>query len=63
MEAAHLLASDLSVSKKNQKKPQKTSYLNALKKLQEIENAINENCINSGKKLTQRASLIIDGQC
>uniref|UniRef100_A0A8C9AJB6 FERM domain containing 4A n=1 Tax=Prolemur simus TaxID=1328070 RepID=A0A8C9AJB6_PROSS len=61
-EAARRLASDPNVSKKL-KKQRKTSYLNALKKLQEIENAINENRIKSGKKPTQRASLIIDGQC
>lgn len=61
-EAARRLASDPNVSKKL-KKQRKTSYLNALKKLQEIENAINENRIKSGKKPTQRASLVIDGQC
>ncbi|KAF4793971.1 FERM domain-containing protein 4A [Turdus rufiventris] len=58
-EAARRLASDPNVSKKL-KKQRKTSYLNALKKLQEIENAINEYRIKSGKKPTQRASLIID---
>ncbi|KAM8804223.1 FERM domain-containing protein 4A isoform 1-T1 [Rhynchonycteris naso] len=58
-EAARRLASDPNVSKKL-KKQRKTSYLNALKKLQEIENAINENRIKSGKKPTQRASLIIN---
>ncbi|KAM9170316.1 FERM domain-containing protein 4A isoform 1-T1 [Pangshura tecta] len=58
-EAARRLASDPNVSKKL-KKQRKTSYLNALKKLQEIENAINEYRIRSGKKPTQRASLIID---
>lgn len=58
-EAARRLASDPNVSKKL-KKQRKTSYLNALKKLQEIENAINENRIKSGKKPTQRASLVID---
>ncbi|XP_053428725.1 FERM domain-containing protein 4A isoform X3 [Nycticebus coucang] len=58
-EAARRLASDPNVSKKL-KKQRKTSYLNALKKLQEIENAINENRIKSGKRPTQRASLIID---
>uniref|UniRef100_A0A5F8G544 FERM domain containing 4A n=1 Tax=Monodelphis domestica TaxID=13616 RepID=A0A5F8G544_MONDO len=58
-EAARRLASDPNVSKKL-KKQRKTSYLNALKKLQEIENAINDNRIKSGKKPTQRASLIID---
>uniref|UniRef100_A0A8C9Q9R1 FERM domain containing 4A n=1 Tax=Spermophilus dauricus TaxID=99837 RepID=A0A8C9Q9R1_SPEDA len=61
-EAARRLASDPNVSKKL-KKQRKTSYLNALKKLQEIENTINENRIKSGKKPTQRASLVIDGQC
>ena len=54
-EAARRLASDPNVSKKL-KKQRKTSYLNALKKLQEIESAINENRIKSGKKPTQRAS-------
>ncbi|XP_018108207.1 FERM domain-containing protein 4A isoform X2 [Xenopus laevis] len=58
-EAARRLASDPHVSKKL-KKQRKTSYLNALKKLQEIENSINEYRIKSGKKPTQRASLIID---
>lgn len=60
-EAARRLASDPNVSKKL-KKQRKTSYLNALKKLQEIENAINENRVKAGKKPTQRASLIIEGQ-
>ncbi|XP_041113814.1 FERM domain-containing protein 4A-like isoform X3 [Polyodon spathula] len=58
-EAARRLASDPNVSKKL-KKQRKTSYLNALKKLQEIENIINEYRIKSGKKPTQRASLIIE---
>ncbi|XP_051061827.1 FERM domain-containing protein 4A isoform X4 [Phodopus roborovskii] len=58
-EAARRLASDPNVSKKL-KKQRKASYLNALKKLQEIENAINENRIKSGKRPTQRASLVID---
>ncbi|XP_066886563.1 FERM domain-containing protein 4A isoform X2 [Kogia breviceps] len=58
-EAARRLASDPNVSKKL-KKQRKTSYLNALKKLQEIESAINENRVKSGKKPTQRASLIIE---
>lgn len=60
-EAARRLASDPHVSKKL-KKQRKTSYLNALKKLQEIENSINDYRIKSGKKPTQRASLIIDGE-
>ncbi|XP_030072002.1 FERM domain-containing protein 4A isoform X2 [Microcaecilia unicolor] len=58
-EAARRLASDPNVSKKL-KKQRKTSYLNALRKLQEIENSINEYRVKSGKKPTQRTSLIID---
>lgn len=61
-EAARRLASDPNVSKKL-KKQRKTSYLNALRRLQELENAINESRVRSGKKPTQRASLIMDGQC
>ncbi|KAJ8003160.1 hypothetical protein DPEC_G00166510 [Dallia pectoralis] len=59
-EAARRLASDPHVSSKKLKKQRKTSYLNALKKLQEIENSINEQRVRSGKKPTQRASLIIE---
>lgn len=59
-EAARRLASDPHVSSKKLKKQRKTSYLNALKKLQEIENSINEHRVRSGKKPTQRASLIIE---
>ncbi|XP_029107865.1 FERM domain-containing protein 4A-like isoform X3 [Scleropages formosus] len=59
-EAARRLAGDPHVSSKKLKKQRKTSYLNALKKLQDIENAINEYRIRSGKKPTQRASLIIE---
>ncbi|XP_048465969.1 FERM domain-containing protein 4A [Rhincodon typus] len=58
-EAARRLATDPNVSKK-MKKQRKMSYLNALKKLQDIENAINEYRVRSGKKPTQRASLIIE---
>ncbi|XP_078092095.1 FERM domain-containing protein 4A isoform X8 [Mustelus asterias] len=58
-EAARRLATDPNVSKK-MKKQRKMSYLNALKKLQDIENAINDYRIRSGKKPTQRASLIIE---
>ncbi|XP_064199172.1 FERM domain-containing protein 4A-like isoform X12 [Anguilla rostrata] len=59
-EAARRLASDPHVTSKKLKKQRKTSYLNALKKLQDIENAINEHRVRSGKKPTQRASLIIE---
>ncbi|XP_055509459.1 FERM domain-containing protein 4A isoform X2 [Leucoraja erinacea] len=58
-EAARRLAADPSVNKKV-KKQRKISYLNALKKLQDIENGINLHRIKSGKKPTQRASLIIE---
>ena len=60
-EAARRLASDPHVSSKKLKKQRKTSYLNALKKLQEIENSINDHRVRSGKKPTLRASLIIEG--
>ncbi|KAG5845795.1 hypothetical protein ANANG_G00142990 [Anguilla anguilla] len=59
-EAARRLASDPHVTSKKLKKQRKTSYLNALKKLQDIENAINEHRVRTGKKPTQRASLIIE---
>ncbi|XP_033997309.1 FERM domain-containing protein 4A isoform X2 [Trematomus bernacchii] len=59
-EAARRLASDPHVSSKKLKKQRKTSYLNALKKLQEIENSINDHRVRSGKKPTLRASLIIE---
>ncbi|KAK1785029.1 hypothetical protein P4O66_018455 [Electrophorus voltai] len=59
-EAARRLASDPHVSSKKLRKQRKASYLNALKKLQDMENAINEHRIRSGKKPTQRASLIIE---
>uniref|UniRef100_A0A673HRE7 FERM domain-containing protein 4A-like n=1 Tax=Sinocyclocheilus rhinocerous TaxID=307959 RepID=A0A673HRE7_9TELE len=61
-EAARRLASDPHISSKKLKKQRKTSYLNALKKLQDIENGINEHRVRSGKKPTQRASLIIEGE-
>ncbi|XP_060932868.1 FERM domain-containing protein 4A isoform X1 [Limanda limanda] len=59
-EAARRLASDPHLTSKKLKKQRKTSYLNALKKLQEIENSINDCRVRSGKKPTQRASLIIE---
>ncbi|XP_078275504.1 FERM domain-containing protein 4A [Rhinoraja longicauda] len=58
-EAARRLASDPSLNKK-MKKQRKMSYLNALQKLQLIENSINQHRVKSGKKPTQRASLIIE---
>uniref|UniRef100_A0AAY4B2S7 FERM domain-containing protein n=1 Tax=Denticeps clupeoides TaxID=299321 RepID=A0AAY4B2S7_9TELE len=61
-EAARRLASDPHIGSKKLKKQRKTSYLNALKKLQDIENGINEHRVRSGKKPTQRASLIIEGE-
>nr|XP_023671798.1 FERM domain-containing protein 4A-like isoform X4 [Paramormyrops kingsleyae] len=59
-EAARRLASDPHVTSKRLKKQRKASYLNALRKLQDIENAINEYRVRSGKKPTQRASLIME---
>ncbi|XP_029104493.1 FERM domain-containing protein 4A isoform X4 [Scleropages formosus] len=59
-EAARRLAGDPHVSSKKLRKQRKASYLNSLKKLQDIENAINEYRVRSGKKPTQRASLIIE---
>ncbi|KAM7158712.1 FERM domain-containing protein 4A-like [Molossus nigricans] len=60
-EAARYLTSDTCVSKKL-KKQWKPSHLNSLTKLQELENAVNKNCIKSGKKPTQRTLLIIDDE-
>ncbi|XP_061085794.1 FERM domain-containing protein 4A-like [Conger conger] len=59
-EAARKLAGDAHITGKKLKKQRKTSYLNALQKLQDIENAINEHRVRSGQKPTQRASLIIE---
>ncbi|XP_051874971.1 FERM domain-containing protein 4B-like isoform X1 [Pristis pectinata] len=58
VEAARKLASDPEICK-NVKKKRKQDYIDALKKLQEIENASNEYRIKCGRKPIQRASLII----
>ncbi|XP_059800295.1 FERM domain-containing protein 4B isoform X1 [Hypanus sabinus] len=58
VEAAKKLASDPEKCK-NLKKKRKQDYIDALKKLQEIENASNEYRIKCGRKPVQRASLII----
>ncbi|XP_067854986.1 FERM domain-containing protein 4B-like isoform X2 [Heptranchias perlo] len=58
VEAARKLANDPEVCK-NVKKKRKQDYVDALKKLQEIENANNEYRIKCGRMPTQRASLIV----
>ncbi|XP_029456942.1 FERM domain-containing protein 4B [Rhinatrema bivittatum] len=58
VEAAKKLASEPELSK-NVKRKRKQDYADAIKKLQEIENAINEYRIKCGKKPTKRASLIL----
>uniref|UniRef100_A0A4W3HHM8 FERM domain containing 4B n=1 Tax=Callorhinchus milii TaxID=7868 RepID=A0A4W3HHM8_CALMI len=60
VEAARKLANDPDICK-NLKKKRKLDYIDALKKLQEIENASNEYRIKCGRKPTQRASLIVSG--
>uniref|UniRef100_UPI00358E8D1F FERM domain-containing protein 4A-like isoform X2 n=1 Tax=Myxine glutinosa TaxID=7769 RepID=UPI00358E8D1F len=54
-EAAKRLASDCSIGKKVRKQ-RKTSYLNALKKLQDIESAINAYRLRAGQEPTKRTS-------
>uniref|UniRef100_UPI00398EB5C1 LOW QUALITY PROTEIN: FERM domain-containing protein 4B-like n=1 Tax=Pristiophorus japonicus TaxID=55135 RepID=UPI00398EB5C1 len=61
VEAARKLANDPEVCK-NVKKKRKQDYVEALKKLQEIENASNEYRIKCGRKPTQRASLVVSDE-
>eukprot|EP00062_Callorhinchus_milii_P010423 gi/632955299/ref/XP_007893399.1/ PREDICTED: FERM domain-containing protein 4B isoform X1 [Callorhinchus milii] len=61
VEAARKLANDPDICK-NLKKKRKLDYIDALKKLQEIENASNEYRIKCGRKPTQRASLIVSDE-
>ncbi|XP_078270644.1 FERM domain-containing protein 4B-like isoform X2 [Rhinoraja longicauda] len=58
VEAARRLANDPEIGK-NVKRKRKQDYIEALKKLQDIENASNEYRIKSGRKPVQRASLIL----
>nr|XP_033782580.1 FERM domain-containing protein 4B isoform X2 [Geotrypetes seraphini] len=58
VEAAKKLASEPELSK-NVRRKRKQDYADAIKKLQEIENAINEYRIKCGKKPTKRASIIL----
>lgn len=60
VEAAKKLASEPELYK-TVRKTRKQNCYDAVKRLQEIENAINEYRIKSGKKPTQRASLILQG--
>ncbi|XP_065498557.1 FERM domain-containing protein 4B isoform X1 [Caloenas nicobarica] len=58
VEAAKKLASEPDLCK-NVKKKRKQEYADAVKKLQEIENSINEYRIKCGKKPTQKSTLIL----
>ncbi|XP_077678131.1 FERM domain-containing protein 4B [Eretmochelys imbricata] len=58
VEAAKKLASEPDMCK-NLKKKRKQDYTAAMKKLQEIENSINEYRIKCGKKPTQKSTLIL----
>ncbi|XP_074861790.1 FERM domain-containing protein 4B isoform X2 [Carettochelys insculpta] len=58
VEAAKKLATEPDLCK-NVKKKRKQEYADAVKKLQEIENSINEYRIKCGKKPTQKSTLIV----
>lgn len=60
VEAAKKLAGEPDLCK-NVKKKRKHNYTEAVKKLQEIENAINEYRIKCGKKSSQKSSLTLPG--
>ncbi|XP_038666560.1 FERM domain-containing protein 4B-like isoform X2 [Scyliorhinus canicula] len=61
VEAARKLANDHEICK-NVKKKRKQDYVDALKKLQEIENLSNEYRIKCGRKPTQRTSLVVSDE-
>ncbi|NXS47240.1 FRM4B protein, partial [Balaeniceps rex] len=61
VEAAKKLASEPDLCK-NVKKKRKQEYTDAVKKLQEIENSINEYRIKCGKKPTQKSTLTLPGR-
>lgn len=61
VEAAKKLASEADLCK-NVKKKRKQEYADAVKKLQEIENSINEYRIKCGKKPTQKSTLTLPGK-
>lgn len=61
VEAAKKLASEPDLCK-NVKKKRKQEYADAVKKLQEIENSINEYRIKCGKKPTQKSTLTLPGK-
>lgn len=60
VEAAKKLANEPDLCK-TVKKKRKQDYADAVKKLQEIENAINEYRIRCGKKPSQKATVILPG--
>ncbi|XP_029006339.1 FERM domain-containing protein 4B isoform X2 [Betta splendens] len=59
VEAAHKLACEGDLYK-TVKKKRRNNYVDAVRKLKEIENEINNYSITKGKKPTQRVSLILD---
>lgn len=61
VEAALKLSSEGDLAK-TVKKKRKNNFLDAMRKLEEIEKEINAYRIKKGKKPTQRASLIIAGK-
>lgn len=60
MEAAKKLANEAELCK-TVKKKRRRNCLDAMRKLHEIEDEINEYRVKTGKKPTQRASIIIAG--
>ena len=60
VEAAKKLANEPDLCK-TVKKKRKQDYTDAVKKLQEIENAINEYRIRCGKKPSQKATVTLPG--
>lgn len=62
VEAAIKLANEGDLGK-TVKKKRRNNYLDAMRKLEEIEKEINAYRIKKGKKPTQRASLILAGRC
>lgn len=62
VEAAMKLSSEADLCK-TVKRKRKNNYLDAMRKLEEIEREINNYRITKGQKPTQRASLILRGRC
>lgn len=62
VEAASRLSNEGDLCK-TVKKKRRSNYLDAMRKLEQIEKDINAYRIKKGKKPTQRASLILAGRC